>query len=516
MMERNNKAIIVGAVIFIIVIIWIVLLVVLSALSKRNTTPLDVSVSKPTSPPFNKGGGFGGFFKQPTKVPSKAVQQGTKNNAANLPDNVNFLKKTTVAIDKNKLIGSIPIKTDSFQINFDKDKNEINILLYQPANVSEEKLNSYIAEHGLNGTDSVSSNYYVWNPISTSGSTNQNSGGSTSNQSNTNSNSQNENNSKATTSFLQFLYPNSDITTSQSQKSSTTTNIANQIEPDTFMVSNTNTIRPTQTASQKQSNSFNSSQDITPTPNTNVLGDIAKAILLSLNFNPPSVTPSVQTVPVPTASVIAPTSATSPNPTQSIAPSSSPLPSGLTGSADEKKSLAVLNTCRPPITPKHLVAISNGAAAVSYEEFQRVLTTRNSPAKNEGRAIYDLGIQYGIDPAFLLAFFLKESNVGTCGNGGNCISTRAKNIGNIICTSGWTGGCIPNPANKNTAFRVYNSWTQSAGDWYGHMRDSYIKKWGLVYIETIIPKYAPPFENDTCLYVKQITSWFDSGFRTIR
>jgi len=44
-----------------------------------------------------------------------------------------------------------------------------------------------------------------------------------------------------------------------------------------------------------------------------------------------------------------------------------------------------------------------------------VLSAYHSPAAGKGQALYDLGVQYGIDPAFALAFFMHESSFGTQG-----------------------------------------------------------------------------------------------------
>ena len=44
-----------------------------------------------------------------------------------------------------------------------------------------------------------------------------------------------------------------------------------------------------------------------------------------------------------------------------------------------------------------------------------MLETYHSPAVGKGQALYDLGVKYGIDPVYALAFFWHESRFGTTG-----------------------------------------------------------------------------------------------------
>lgn len=162
----------------------------------------------------------------------------------------------------------------------------------------------------------------------------------------------------------------------------------------------------------------------------------------------------------------------------------------------EKNAKDFLLTCRPPITRRTSVG---GPPSITLEEMKNILKSYNSPALPEAQPIYELGVKYGIDPMMLLIFFAKESTMGQFGS-----SRPNKNIGNIVCTSAH--------ARCNGRFRVYSSWTESATDWYRLIKDLYINDWGLYYFETILPEYAPPDENDTCLYINQITTWYDTKF----
>ena len=51
--------------------------------------------------------------------------------------------------------------------------------------------------------------------------------------------------------------------------------------------------------------------------------------------------------------------------------------------------------------------------SITSQQIEEILKNKNSPAQGVGQFIYDKGIEYGIDPVFVMAWFLKESNFGT-------------------------------------------------------------------------------------------------------
>ena len=61
------------------------------------------------------------------------------------------------------------------------------------------------------------------------------------------------------------------------------------------------------------------------------------------------------------------------------------------------------------------VLVIVGPPTVSASFINQVLAEHNSPAQGLGHVFYDLGVQYGIDPAFALAFFGHESSYGRVG-----------------------------------------------------------------------------------------------------
>jgi hypothetical protein len=94
-------------------------------------------------------------------------------------------------------------------------------------------------------------------------------------------------------------------------------------------------------------------------------------------------------------------------------------------------------------------------------------------------------VQYGIDPAFALAFFVHESTAGTHANwiGHKLDGTTTHNIGNIVCAGYET--CYRN-------YRDYPSWRAGIEDWYRLIDSEYIQRRGLETIADVIPVYAPP------------------------
>lgn len=136
--------------------------------------------------------------------------------------------------------------------------------------------------------------------------------------------------------------------------------------------------------------------------------------------------------------------------------------------------------------------------SVDAATIRAILQKYNSPAVGAADAMYTLGIEYGIDPAFCLAFFVNESTAGTAG-----VARITKSVGNIRTTPGYV---------DYQGYRKYESWEQGIEDWYRLIRDLYIADWGLTTVDQIIPVYAPSSDgNNPDHYVKTVkklvTSW---------
>jgi hypothetical protein len=146
-----------------------------------------------------------------------------------------------------------------------------------------------------------------------------------------------------------------------------------------------------------------------------------------------------------------------------------------------------------------------GAPSITAEDVEAVLREYNSPAAGTGRAWIALGQQYGIDPAYALAFFIHESTAGTnpgwAGLKPGGESTH--NVGNIICAG------YPTCYGR---FRDYASWDEGIEDWYKLIAKEYVQGRSIQTVEEIVPVYAPAFENNVDAYVNAVVSMVD-GWR---
>lgn len=146
-----------------------------------------------------------------------------------------------------------------------------------------------------------------------------------------------------------------------------------------------------------------------------------------------------------------------------------------------------------------------GPPSLTPQQIDAILRSYGSPAAGTGKDWYNLGLKYGIDPAFAVAFFIHESGAGTNPNwaglkpGGG----TTHNIGNIICAG------YPTCYGR---FRDYGSWAEGIEDWYRLISVEYIQGRGVRTVAEIIPIYAPAFENDVQGYINVVQRLVD-GWR---
>ncbi len=158
--------------------------------------------------------------------------------------------------------------------------------------------------------------------------------------------------------------------------------------------------------------------------------------------------------------------------------------------------LAVSSVSGQSDAPPVAVGSGNGdnvlsAPSITPDRINQVLSQYHSPAAGVGQTMYDLGKQYGIDPAFALAFFIHESSAGTQG-----VAATTKSIGNIRVTPGY---------DSYQGFRKYATWEAGIEDWYKLIKNLYIDGWHLNTLQTIVPKYAPSADhNDPIAYINQV------------
>ncbi len=112
-------------------------------------------------------------------------------------------------------------------------------------------------------------------------------------------------------------------------------------------------------------------------------------------------------------------------------------------------------------------------------------------------AFYDLGVKYGIDPAYALAFYIHESAAGTKG-----VARFTHSIGNIRTTPGYK---------DYEGYRSYDSYEQGIEDWYKLIKELYVEGWGLRTPTAIIQRYAPWGDNNNPdIYAANVMQLVDS------
>ena len=133
-----------------------------------------------------------------------------------------------------------------------------------------------------------------------------------------------------------------------------------------------------------------------------------------------------------------------------------------------------------------------GSPSLSASFIDRVLSAYHSPAVGLGAALVADSLQFHIDDAFALAFFLHESSFGTTG-----VARYTRSLGNIICSGYAT--CFQ-------GFRSYPSWEAGAWDWFRLLKYEYLPR-GLTTVQAIIPVYAPSSDgNDVPAYIAAVLS----------
>ena len=131
-----------------------------------------------------------------------------------------------------------------------------------------------------------------------------------------------------------------------------------------------------------------------------------------------------------------------------------------------------------------------GSPSISADFIDRVLAAYSSPAAGTGQALYDLGVESGIDPVYALAFFLHVDSFGETG-----IGAANHSLGNIRCSVGYS--C-------QYGFRYYTTWREGYQDWYSLIFNGYVKGQitdsivghPCVTVEEIVPVYAPSSDHN--------------------
>ncbi len=162
------------------------------------------------------------------------------------------------------------------------------------------------------------------------------------------------------------------------------------------------------------------------------------------------------------------------------------------------KTASVISTLNSLVQQAHQSSSTGveGKPTLSAAFIDRILAAFHSRAAGTGEALYSLGVQYGIDPAYALAFFYHESLLGTTG-----VARATLSLGNIRCTPGYQ--CIE-------GYRAYQSWPAGYEDWYKLIKNGYItgqvsSQCPCITVGQIVPVYAPASDhNDVSGYIAAI------------
>lgn len=157
-------------------------------------------------------------------------------------------------------------------------------------------------------------------------------------------------------------------------------------------------------------------------------------------------------------------------------------------------------TClKPRIACGKVSTDIRGAPTISADKILSVLQSYNSPAATPDFAnnLYDLGVKYGINPAYALAFFIEESSCGTQG-----VARVTHSLGNIRFSDSQS----PVGYGGYDGYRKYDTWRDGAEDWYWVIRTFYVDR-GASDINVITPTYAPSNDNnDPTQYARTVYS----------
>lgn len=120
-----------------------------------------------------------------------------------------------------------------------------------------------------------------------------------------------------------------------------------------------------------------------------------------------------------------------------------------------------------------------GPPTISAQLIDQLLCKYGNPATcGTGADLYNLGVQYSIDPVYPLAFFWNESNFGRAGA---AVATR--NLGNLRSS--------PLEAFESGGYACFYDWQTGYKAWYELIDGPMYVKAGLTTVDQIIPRYAP-------------------------
>ncbi|GCE32088.1 hypothetical protein KDA_75720 [Dictyobacter alpinus] len=123
-----------------------------------------------------------------------------------------------------------------------------------------------------------------------------------------------------------------------------------------------------------------------------------------------------------------------------------------------------------------------GPATIDADFINKVLEYYHSPMAGQGQLFVQVSQYCGLDPAFVLAFYMHESSFGLGGEARYSLSP-----GNLRCIPG---------VRCQDGYAWFESWQDGLMVQCRLLRNLYVDGWGLTTPEQIIPKYAPAADNN--------------------
>lgn len=181
-------------------------------------------------------------------------------------------------------------------------------------------------------------------------------------------------------------------------------------------------------------------------------------------------------------------------------------------------------TINPSITPPAAITISwidrphpddysyAGIPTISLPLFTAVLEGRESPVLDEAEAVvyYDECRRLNINPAAAIAFFLKESEVGTYKHSPHPQLAQAKNWGNLrpaaalVGKKGSRASGIYDAGKKLWHFARFDTWLLGLTGWCEYMH----RRFPNMTIGQLLLDYAPEKDgNNPRRYARQVNDW---------
>lgn len=137
---------------------------------------------------------------------------------------------------------------------------------------------------------------------------------------------------------------------------------------------------------------------------------------------------------------------------------------------------------------------------ITPERFKAALQAAGSPAAPFADKLYQIPLEYGLDPAVALAFFGHESSFGKRGQ-----AVKTLNWGNLRKGQG-------HALRTASGWAWYDSWEASLRDWCILIKEKYVGRWNRPTVRRALELYAPTTDrNNPSRYadavMKMVAGW---------